>query len=76
METLAEVIEKANKYAEKHNTTEYEHEITIKFYQQPEEEVSDEEIYLSNYDIDYQIENGLYNVIITIFNYSIIQYIW
>lgn len=53
METLAEVIEKANKYAEKHNTTEYEHEITVKFYQQPEEEASDEEIYLSNYDIDY-----------------------
>lgn len=50
--------------------------IAIKFYQQPEEEVSDEEIYLSNYDIDYQIENGLYNVIITIFNYSIIQYVW
>ena len=32
METLAEVIEKANKYAEKHNTTEYEHEVIIEFY--------------------------------------------
>lgn len=71
METLAEVIEKANKYAEKHNTTEYEHEVIIEFYQKPEEEVSDEEVYLNNYDIDYQIKNGLYNVIIVIFSYTV-----
>lgn len=76
METLAEVIEKANKYAEEHNTTKYEHEIIINFYQEPEAEVSDEEIYLNNYDIDYQIKNGLYVAIIMVFSYNVIQYTW